>query len=211
MTKSEPIATSPCQSLRHTVTSTIPAILSFTPGTHTGDQLLVARVLDGDAAAARELYDAHATRVFGLAFRICGDRERARDLVQDAFVRVFAQLHGFRGDAALSSWIHRVTLSVVLNAKRRDRRFEKELDIDTIAPLADARTPAADPDLREQLRDAIDALPDIYRYTFVMHDIEGFGHAEIANAMNVAVGTSKSRLSQARAMLRARLAPFMSE
>lgn len=187
------------------------AVLPIQSGTRQADQALVTRVLDGDATAARQLYDAHATRVFRLAFRMCGDPDRAGDLVQDAFIRVFAQLSGFRGDSALSTWIHRVAISVVLNSQRRDRRQDEMLDIEAIEPMADERVAEADPDLRQRLHEAIDALPEIYRSTLVMHDIEGFGHADIAAAMGVAVGTSKSRLSQARAQLRAVLAPFMRD
>lgn len=192
---------------------TIPesAVLTIDPTARQYDQSLVARVLGGDRIAARELYDAHVNRVFSLAYRLCGEEEQARDLVQEAFIRVFAQLPGFRGDASLSTWVHRVTMSVFWNLKRRDRKHGRECAMELAASVADERTTEADPDLKQRLHDAIEALAPIYRVTLVMHDVEGFTHSDIAHATGVAVGTSKSRLSLARAQLRAALAPFMKE
>ena len=172
---------------------------------------LIARVIAGDRLAARELYDAHAPRVFRLAFRLTGEAELARELVQETFVRAFAQLGRFRGESALSTWLHRVTISVVSNAMRKVKRFRaRETDLDeAIAMPALAR--ATDPDLRDRLHRAIDELPEIYRLTLVMHDVEGYTHEEIANVLGVAEGTCKSRLSVARAQVRQKLAPFAKE
>jgi RNA polymerase sigma-70 factor (ECF subfamily) len=172
---------------------------------------LIARVVAGDRLAARELYDAHAPRVFRLAFRLTGESELARELTQETFIRAFAQLGRFRGESALSTWLHRVTLSVVSNAMRKVKRFRaRETDLDEATSMA-AETRRADPDLRDKLYRAIDELPEIYRSTFVMHDVEGYTHEEIANVLGVAEGTCKSRLSVARAQLREKLAPFAKE
>ena len=161
--------------------------------------------------AARELYDAHVDRVFRLAFRFAGDADLARELTQETFIRAFAQLGRFRGDSALSTWLHRVTISVVSNAMRKVKRFRtRETDLDAAAPMI-AESPSADPDLRERLHRAIDELPEIYRITLVMHDVEGYTHEEIANVLGVAEGTCKSRLSVARAQVRQKLAPFAKE
>jgi RNA polymerase sigma-70 factor (ECF subfamily) len=172
---------------------------------------LIARVVAGDRLAARELYDAHAPRVFRLAFRFTGDDELARELTQETFIRAFAQLGRFRGDSALSTWLHRVTISVVSNAMRKVKRFRaRETELDEAARLTvDAQ--GADPDMRDKLHRAIDELPEIYRVTLVMHDVEGYTHEEIANVLGVAEGTCKSRLSVARAQLREKLAPFAKE
>ena len=172
---------------------------------------LIARVVAGDRLAARELYDAHAPRVFRLAFRFTGDGELARELTQETFIRAFAQLSRFRGDSALATWLHRVTISVVSNGMRKVKRFRaRETDLEEAALLA-VETPRADPDLRDKLHRAIDALPEIYRTTLVLHDVEGYTHEEIANVLGVAEGTCKSRLSVARAQLREKLAPFAKE
>ena len=187
------------------------SVLILDPAPRHAEKALVARVLEGDRIAARELYDAHVTRVFRLAFRLCGDEAHAAELVQESFIRVFSQLARFRGDSALSTWVHRVTLSVVANARRRDKKHEREIDFDSADPIADDAVVGADPDLKERLHAAITALPEIYRTTFVMHDIEGYTHTEIAAATGVAVGTSKGRLFIARGQLRKMLAAFRKE
>jgi RNA polymerase sigma-70 factor (ECF subfamily) len=172
---------------------------------------LIARVVAGDRLAARELYDTHAERVFRLAFRLTGESELARELTQETFIRAFAQLGRFRGESALSTWLHRVTISVVSNAMRKVKRFRaRETDLDEAGLMA-VEGRAADPDLRDKLHRAIDELPEIYRTTFVMHDVEGYTHEEIANVLGVAEGTCKSRLSVARAQLREKLKPFAKE
>ncbi len=172
---------------------------------------LIARVVAGDRLAARELYDAHAPRVFRLAYRLTGDDELAREFTQETFIRAFAQLGRFRGDSALSTWLHRVTASVVSNAMRRVKRFRaRETDLDE-AGLVHAPGNRVDHDLRDRLHRAIDELPEIYRTTLVMHDVEGYTHEEIAKVLGVAEGTCKSRLSVARAQLRKKLASFAKE
>jgi RNA polymerase sigma-70 factor (ECF subfamily) len=172
---------------------------------------LIARVVAGDRLAARELYDAQAPRVFRLAFRLTGDEQLAQEMTQETFIRAFAQLDKFRGESALSTWLHRVTLSVTSNAMRKVKRFrEREADLDEALTVS---SPAreADIDLKESLHKAIDELPEIYRTTLVMHDVEGYTHEEIATVLGVAEGTCKSRLSVARAQLREKLAHFAQE
>jgi RNA polymerase sigma-70 factor (ECF subfamily) len=172
---------------------------------------LIARVLAGDRVAARELYDAHAPRVFRLAFRLTEDGDLAREFTQDTFVRAFQQLGKFRGDSALSTWLHRITVTVVANAMRKVKRIRlRETDLEEAHPLS-SEPSRIDPDLRERLARAIDDLPEIYRTTLVMHDLEGYTHTEIAETLGVAEGTCKSRLSVARAQLRAALADFAKE
>jgi len=175
---------------------------------------LIARVLAGDRLAGRELYDAHAPRVFRLAYRLTGNAELAREFTQDTFVRAFQRLADFRGEAAFSTWIHRITVTVVANAMRKVRRLrERETDLGDLDAVRPAHSSAnrLDPDLRDRLANAIDALPDIYRITLIMHDMEGYTHTEIAEVLGVAEGTCKSRLSAARAQLRSALADFATE
>ena len=172
---------------------------------------LIARVVAGDRLAARELYEAQAPRVFRLAFRMTGDGDLAKELTQETFVRAFAQLDRFRGESALSTWLHRVTVSVVSNSMRKVKRFRaRETDLDEALTMAGPSN-EADPDLKEKLYRAIDELPEIYRTTLVMHDVEGYTHEEIASVLGVAEGTCKSRLSVARAQLREKLAHFAKE
>jgi len=172
---------------------------------------LIAQVLAGDRAAARALYDAHAPRVFRLAYRLTGDGDLARELTQDTFVRAFAQLARFRGDAAFSTWLHRITISVTSNAMRKITRMHtREVELDDTLPTT-TEPAAVDPILRDRLARAIDALPEIYRITVIMHDMEGYTHTEIGEILGIAEGTCKSRLSIARAQLRAALHDLAGE
>ncbi len=193
------------------VTSPDPTVLTLDSSPRRNERLLVARVLEGDRIAARELYDTHVHRVFRLAFRLSGDEEQAHELVQETFIRAFGQLKNFRGDSAFGTWIHQVTVSVAANTRRRNKRHERETDFDSVEPIAASERDEIEPDLKERLHEAIDSLPEIYRTTFVMHDVEGYTHIEIAAATGVAVGTCKSRLFIARGKLRSILAPFMKE
>jgi len=175
------------------------------------DKQLVDRIRSGDRSAQRALYDVHVDRVFRLAYRMTGDDTLARDFTQDAFVRAFDRLDGYRGDAAFSTWMHSVTTSVVLNGLRRVKRVRSrevpmEASHDVTAPASQA-----EPDLKRRLAEAVNGLPEAYRTVFVMHDIEGYTHGEIAAALELKTGTSKARLSRARARLRMDLQEFAEE
>jgi RNA polymerase sigma-70 factor (ECF subfamily) len=168
---------------------------------------LIARVIAGDRLAGRALYDTHAPRVYSLAYRMSGDSERAREFTQDTFIRAFARLSQFRGDAAFSTWLHRIVVTVISNARRSEVRFAREVALDE-ANLIEASAVEAEPDLKDCIARAVENLSEAYRTTLIMHDIEGYTHAEIAEVLGVPEGTSKSRLSAARAQLRQELAAF---
>lgn len=170
---------------------------------------LIDRAARGDSACFRALYDRHVDRVFRLAYRMAGHEDIARDITQEAFVRAHSRLDQFRGDAAFSTWLHRITHSVALNVIRKvDRHRKREQDIETAGAYPARSTPRPDPDLKDRLGAAVDALPEIYRIVFLMHDVEGYNHGEIARTLDVAEGTSKARLSRARARLRDALRDF---
>jgi len=175
------------------------------------DIQLVGRIHAGDSEAERVLYEAHVDRVYRLAYRMTGDEALAQDFTQDAFIRAFGRLHTFRGESSLSTWLHTVTTSVVLNGLRKVKKFRTtETDLDMARGLP-RQAERAEPDLKDRLKRAVDGLPDGYRAVFVMHDVEGYTHEEIARALKVATGTSKAQLSRARARLRAELADFAEE
>lgn len=175
------------------------------------DQELIGRVLAGDSSAERALYDAHVDRVFRLVYRMAGDLDRAQDYTQETFIRAFARLGEFRGEAALSTWLGSIAISIALNGLRKVRRLQgREVALDSV-PLMGRMTPEAEPDLKVRLAQAIDGLPDGYRAVFVMHDVEGYTHEEIAYSLGVHPGTSKAQLFRARARLREALADFAKE
>jgi RNA polymerase sigma-70 factor, ECF subfamily len=175
------------------------------------DQELIGRVLAGDPSAERALYDAHVDRVFRLVYRMAGDLERAQDYTQETFIRAFDRLSGFRGEAALSTWLASIAISITLNGLRKVRRIrEREVNLDESLQVGRARR-EADPDLKERLTQAIHDLPQGYRAVFVMHDVEGYTHEEIGTSLGVHPGTSKAQLFRARARLREALADFVKE
>ena len=167
------------------------------------EQRLIARVVAGDASAERELYDAHVDRVYRLAYRLAdGDTDLAQDFTQEAFLRAFDRLRDFRGDSALSTWLHAITVSVGLNGLRRLRRLrERETDLEE-ASMTGVLPRAAEPDLKARLKVAVAGLPERYRVVFLMYDVEGYTHEEISRAAGIAVGTSKAQLFRARRLLR---------
>ncbi len=172
---------------------------------------LVGRARDGDQVAFKALYDANVDRVFRLCFRMVGDENLARDFTQDAFVRVWEALGQFRGDSAFSTWLHSIAVSVVLNGLRKvDRHRKRERSLEDAGFLGQLPR-GAEPGVADRLKEAVDGLPEIYRTVFLMYDLEGFPHAEIAEALGVAVGTSKARLFRARELLREALGEAMRE
>jgi RNA polymerase sigma-70 factor, ECF subfamily len=176
------------------------------------DRELIEAVLAGDGRAERVLYDAHVDRVFRLCYRLAnGDEARAQDFTQETFVRAFSRLAEFRGDAALSTWLHSIAVSISLNGMRRVKRWnERETALDD-APEIGVVERHAEPDLKTKLRHAIDELPEHYRVVFVMYDMEGYTHDEIGAVLDLPSGTSKARLSRARAKLREALSEFAGE
>lgn len=167
---------------------------------------LITRVLAGDRLAGRELYDAHAPRVFRLAYRMTHDEELARECTQDAFVRAFSKLENFRQESAFGTWIHRIAVSTVLEKLRSNRRAAaRYVNIDEAHNVAtDGDT--HDVELAQRIQQAVDALPEIYRTAFLMHDLEGHTHAAIARILSIPEGTSKTRVAEARSKLRESLA-----
>jgi RNA polymerase sigma-70 factor (ECF subfamily) len=168
---------------------------------------LVESARSGDEAAFRALYDAHVDRVYRLTYRMAGEDDLARDFTQEAFVRAHQRLGQFRGESAFGTWLHTIAVSVTLTGlKQLRRRREREIGLEDAAL---GHTPqSTGGEVRDRIRGAIDGLPEQQRAVFVMHEIEGFTHAEIGSALDMAEGTSKAMLFQARARLRDALGPL---
>jgi RNA polymerase sigma-70 factor, ECF subfamily len=165
----------------------------------------------GDARAFEFLYDLHSRRVYALCLRMLGNPSDAEDLMQEAFLQLFRKIGTFRGESAFSTWLHRMTVNVVLMRLRKKALPVASLE-ETTEPDEETGGPRKDvgaPDLRlsgavdrVNLERSIDKLPPGYRTVFVLHDVQGYEHNEIAGIMGCSVGNSKSQLHKARTKLR---------
>jgi len=167
---------------------------------------LVSRAREGDLAAFEALYRKHVRRVYALCLRLSGNAALAEELTQEAFVRAWKKLAQFRGESAFSTWLHPLVVNVAL-AERRSRcsREAHTFLTDDIA-VYDRAALAIDPGERLDVEQAVASLPAGARAVFVLHDVEGYRHDEIAEMTGVTVGTSKAQLHRARQLLRERLA-----
>jgi RNA polymerase sigma-70 factor (ECF subfamily) len=166
------------------------------------ERQLVSRAQAGDMAAFEELYRRNVGRVYALCMRMAGDASLAEELAQDVFVRAWERLGTFRGESAFSSWLHPLTVNVALSERRaRRRRVARVMTTDDLTPF-EKPTRTAGPEAGLDLEKALDALPPGARSVFVLHDVEGYRHQEIAEMTGVAEGTSKAQLHRARRMMR---------
>ncbi len=165
------------------------------------DAALVRRAASGDQAAFAQLYRRHRGRVRGVIWRLVGGVEaRADELTQDAFVRAWQALPGFRGDSAFGTWLYRLATNIALmDLRSRAGGIAREVD-DELLELHSA--PSATPGLAIDLEALVAALPPRARAVLVLFDIEGWTHEEIADQLGMAVGSSKAQLHRARGLLR---------
>jgi len=165
------------------------------------EQARIRAAPTGDANAFRAVYEAHVGRVRALCLRLSGDATRADELTQDVFVRVWERLGTFRGESSFSTWLHRLAVNEVLQTFRSTGRRERRVAI--MAEPPETPVPGgAGPEQSMDLEQAIAALPEGCRTVFVLHDVEGLHHDEIASLTGTAVGTSKAHLFRARRLLR---------
>ena len=166
----------------------------------------IRRAQAGDVDAFELLYREHSGRVFALCLRLQGgDSADATELMQDVFIKAWRRLATFRGDSAFSSWLHRMVVNTMLENARSDRRrIARVLPMDDTSLLpGGARSSGVE--LKMDMEDAIASLPKGARLAFILHDVEGFQHQEIAEQLSVSVGTVKAQLHRARRLLRERL------
>lgn len=162
----------------------------------------VRRARRGDVAAFESLYRETVGRVYAVCLRMVGDPARAEDLTQETFVRAWQRLGSFRGDSAFSTWVHRVAVNVVLSrARSRGPKEEKTVHSEEI-PRGAGEAPRGRPPEALDLERAIAGLPPKARAVFVLFEIEGYRHHEIAARMGISEGTSKAHLHRARRLLR---------
>jgi RNA polymerase sigma-70 factor (ECF subfamily) len=188
-----------------------------------GEAQFIERLRAGEAAAFDRLVQERSGEVYALLYRLTDDAEEARDLTQETFLRVFQSIDRFRGDAGLKTWIYRIAINQARNRWRWWRRRRRDLTVSLDAPDGHSEQPlgarlratdssAADPEqetlARERetaLRTALGSLAVSYRETVILRDVEGLSYEEIAAALEISIGTVKSRLSRGRMELRRKL------
>ncbi|HVS61615.1 MAG TPA: sigma-70 family RNA polymerase sigma factor [Gemmatimonadaceae bacterium] len=166
----------------------------------------IRRAQAGDVDAFELLYREHSPRIYALCLRLkAGDKSDATELLQDVFIKAWRRLDTFRGDCAFSSWLHRLAVNTMLeNARSDQRRTARVLPMEDTSRLAGAAR-ASGVESRMDMESAIASLPKGARLAFVLHDVEGYQHQEIAEQLSVTVGTVKAQLHRARRLLRERL------
>ncbi len=171
------------------------------------DRRLVGEAQNGDFLAFEQLYRDNERRVFALCLRLSCDAALAEELTQEVFVRAWRKLSSFRGDSAFSSWLYPISVNVALSERRARRRRDARFVVmeDPAQLERPPRAPA--PEAGFDLQRALAALPPGARAVFVLHDVEGRTHEEIAELLDVAPGTSKAQLHRARRLLREVLEP----
>jgi len=190
------------------------------------DRALIARAQAGDRAAFRQLVERHQRRAFAIALGLVRDENDARELVQDAFLRVYKSLHNFQGTSSFFTWLYRIITNLSIDLIRKpgrqvgdldEMRFEADESQEADFPFL-SRIDGADPgevvrrrEIAGRLQAALDALPPYHRGVIVMREIEGLSYEEMAQAMNVSKGTIMSRLFHARQKLQRALADVYTE
>ncbi len=191
------------------VVSTANAVSATTRSASDSDLELVARAREGDEQAFSILFGAHKKRVYALCLRMTADVAEAEDLTQDAFIQVFRKLGTFRGDSAFSTWLYRIAINTVLMKLRRRKPPEVSIDRPICLESSFVQREYGREDLhllgaidRLALVRAINELPEGYRMIFVLHEVEGYEHHEIAQLLHCSTGNTKSQLHKARLRIR---------
>jgi RNA polymerase sigma-70 factor, ECF subfamily len=178
---------------------------------HLTETEIIGLAQQGDAAAFEHLYKQHSRHVYAMCFRMAGNSSDAEELTQDAFLQVFRKIGSFRGESAFATWLHRITFNIVLMRFRKKKLGEISLEdtFETDNEFGTPRKQIGQVDLnltglfdRLGLNRAITQLPAGCKKMFLLHDVEGYGHEEIAKILGCSVGNSKSQLHKARVRLR---------
>ncbi len=174
------------------------------------DQITIRRAINGDERALRAIWTQHAPRIDALVRRLVGDPDQSADVAQEVWIQIFRALPGYRGDSQFSTWAHRIAVNRTLNALRSLRRVSKiEVDIEEDSFSVEHEGDRSM--LAQTIDEAVQKLSPGARHVFVLHDVEGYTHEEIATELGITSGGSKSQLFKARAKLRRLLAPLMDE
>lgn len=176
------------------------------------EKKLIARATSGDPAAFNSLMQQHEGRMYAVALRMCANREDAQDCLQEAMLRVYRAISGFKGESSFSTWVYRITMNTCLDELRK-RKNRQTTSLDNLldmgwSPSDDTNVPekhAIRGESKRMLHAAIENLPEDMRSAIVLRDIEGLSYEEIAKALDINIGTIKSRISRGREKLREKL------
>jgi RNA polymerase sigma-70 factor, ECF subfamily len=172
------------------------------------DELLIRRAITGDERALRQLWTQHAPHIDAVVRRLVGDPDQAADIAQEVWMQIFRSLPAFRGDSRFATWAHRIAVNQTLNALRKVRRLQKlEVEIEDDSASVDMDGERAL--VAATIEEAAARLPAGARTVFLLHDVEGYTHEDIARELGITAGASKSQLFKARAKLRRLLAHLM--
>ena len=176
------------------------------------ERKLIARASGGDASAFNALMEAHERRMYAVALRMCGNREDAQDCLQEAMLRIYKSIGSFKGQSSFATWAYRITMNTCLDELRK-KKNKQNTSLDSLlevgwSPTDGSNAPekhAIQAEVRKSLHAAIQDLPEDMRSAIVLRDIQGLAYDEIAEALDVNVGTIKSRISRGREKLREKL------
>lgn len=176
------------------------AALQLQPALEDPDTDLVAQAVQGNSQAFRQLFDRHYRRIYALVWRLAGDHDSAHDVTQEVFIKVWRSLTSFRGESKFSTWLHTVATHVAISELRKQKRWQQGLVLTDDPTYSEqlAGAQSTDVSLLDRL---ILRLPVQMRWVFVLHCIEGLRHEEVAQELGIAVGTSKTQVHRARALL----------
>ncbi|PKR82089.1 RNA polymerase subunit sigma-70 [Brumimicrobium salinarum] len=175
------------------------------------DKTLVQKCISGNAKAQRELFNRFSPLMLGVAMRYIKDKERAEDILQDGFIKVYKNIHRFEHKGSLEGWIRRIVVNTALDHIRKYKKEQTNIELDD-SPLEIVQKSDAEERLQaEVLMKIVQLLPEGYRIVFNMFAIEGYSHKEIAKHLNISESTSKSQYSRAKSVLRKTLKKYKIE
>lgn len=166
------------------------------------EETLVKECVSGSAKAQQQLFDAFAPKMLAVAMRYIRGKERAEDVLQDGFIKVFKNIHNFKLDGSLEGWVRRIMVNTALDQLRKDKKHQTDLELDDVSFELKQRNHTEAQLQADYLMTIVQALPDGYRTVFNLFAIEGYSHKEIAEMLDITESTSKSQYSRARSVLR---------
>lgn len=166
------------------------------------DEELVKECVAGNHVAQRKFYDLFAKKMMGVCLRYTNSYEEAQDVLQDGFIKIFSKLPKFESKGSLEGWVRRIMVNTALDAYRKSKKHQKDVDVDTVGYMLDSNDYTIESMNANDLLKIIQAIPEGYRVVFNLFAIEGYSHKEIAEQLGVTESTSKSQYSRAKKMLR---------